>query len=149
MRKKGCTFEFAEERDRDLYRAYREITDRQLRLYGRITVTGLMGKVVNSPASRYWVSLERARSVMSRLDRGEMLPHMKRQTLRFYMSLYRHYRLYREKHPEASSIRILEVVTQYPAPCFTLSPRVAGTIIYRMKEKCRKETIRRLRPHSV
>lgn len=149
MRKKGCTFEFAEERNRDLYRVYREITDRQLRLYGRITGTGLMDKVVNSPASRYWVSLERARSVMSRLDRGEALPRMKGQTIRFYMSLYSRYCLYRKEHPGTPSIRILEVVTQCPAPCFTLSPRVAGTIIYRMKKKCRKETIRRLRPHSV
>ncbi len=148
MRKKGSTFALAESRDKDLLRVYREIISKQLDLYGRITITGLMEKVVNSPASRYWVSSERACSIILKIDKGETLSQMKKNMIIFYRSLYAEFCTYKNTHPGMPAKHIIEIIIQQPAPCFVVSPRVAGSIIYRMKIKCQRENIQRLKKHS-
>lgn len=145
MRKKGSTFALAEERDRDLYRAYRELIKKQLLLYGRINETGLMGKLVHCPASRYWVSSERASCIIYKMNKGKSIDYMKKNAIHFYESLYEEFCKYRNLHPDASIKEIVEIAIQQPAPCFLLSPRVASQIIYRMKKICLKETVKRLK----
>lgn len=145
MRKKGSVFLMSEERDMDLMRAYREIIKKQLSLYGRITATGIMKKVVNSPASRYWVSSERAYSVILKMDKGKSISYMKTRAEVFYRSLYRDFCVYRESHPNLPAKYIVEIVIQNPAPCFMISPAFAGNIIGKMKQKCREEKLKKLK----
>lgn len=146
MRKKGSTFILSDARDNDLIRAYREIIKKQLALYGRIVPTGIANIVVNSPASRYWVSSERACSVILMMDKGKSIDYMKRNTVRFYHALYKDFCKYRSSHPDMCVKHIVEIIIQEPAPCFAISPRVAGSIIFKMKKKCQQEIIHRLNP---
>lgn len=139
MRKKGSVFIMAKERDKDLMRAYREVIRKELRLYGRVTVTGLMEKVVDSTASRYWVSSDRAYSVILRMDKGEDISYMKDRAQRFYRSLYSDFCKYRESHRGMVAKHIVEIVIQYPAPCFMISPEFAGYIICQTKKKLKEE----------
>ena len=145
MRKKGSVFLMSNDRDKDLIRAYREVIKKQLNLYGRITATGIMAKVVNSPASRYWVSSERAYSVILKMDKGESISYMKTRAQVFYRSLYKDFCVYRESHSGLPSKYIVEIVIQRPAPCFMISPAFARNIIFRMKKQCWEEKMRRLK----
>jgi hypothetical protein len=145
MRKKGSIFILEKERNEDLMRIYREITKKQLNLYGRVCHAKILEKVVNSQASRYWVSPERASSIIYKMEKGMSFKGMKKNTVLFYKSLYYDYRLYKDFHPKMSTRAIVEEVLMQPAPCFLITPRVAGDVIYKMKKKCQQQTIRNLR----
>lgn len=145
MRKKGNIFILSDKRDRDLLRAYNEQIQKHLNLYGRVIQTGLMEQVINSPASRYWVSSERACVVISKLEHGESISYMNPVKQRFYNSLYNEFIKYRQLHPEIQTRKhIIEIVVMLPAPCFAITPRVARNIIQRIRRKCQKEKIERL-----
>ena len=134
----------SDNRNRDLLRAYNEQVKRQLRLYGRVTRTGLAEKVVNSPASRFWVSSERACVVIYKMEKGESIGYMKRNKRRFYTELHKAFLRYRSQHPELKCVKhIVEMVVMQPAPCFPITSRVAKNIIEKMRRKCQKEKINR------
>ncbi len=145
MRKKGSTFILERERNEDILRIYRELTKKQLSLYGRICHSKLLECVVNSQATRYWVSPERASSIIYKMKKGMSFNGMKKNTIKFYKSLYNDYELYKSFHPKMSDRAIVEEVLLQPAPCFLLTPRVAGDIIFKMKKQCRQQTIRNLK----
>lgn len=141
MRKKGSVFLLKKERNEDLMRAYKDVIKKQLALYGRVSQSTLMSNVVNSPAERYWVSSERAYSIILRIEKGELPPKMKSNSRRFYESLYKDFCEYRNTHPDMPIKHIVEIVVQQPAPCFVLSPRIASWIIFKLKQKCRAEKL--------
>lgn len=146
MRRKGSVFVLSERRNRDLLRAYNEQVGRQLRLYGRVNKTGLMDRVVASPAARFWVSSERACVIIYRMERGESIGYMKPGKRRFYTELYRAFRRYKEEHPEERCVKhMVELVVMQPAPCFPVTPRVAKNIIEKTRRICQREKIERLR----
>lgn len=132
-------------RDRDLLRAYNEQLRKQLRLYGRVCQSLLAEKAVGSPASRFWVSSERACVVVYRMMRGESIGYMNPVKFRFYTALYHDFLRYREKHPQMPVKHIVEIVVTQPAPCFPVTPRVAKNIIERTRRRCQREKIERLR----
>lgn len=146
MRKKGSIFVLEEQRNRDLLRAYREVITRQLDTEGKIGNMGqVLMKVVNSPASRYWVSTDRACSVIYRMNKGQTINWTKDNKRIFYDSLYREFLKYKEANPCMPIKHIIEIIVLKSAPCFPLSPRVAGFMIHKTKKKCYEETLQRLR----
>lgn len=145
MRKKGSVFLLEEKRNRDLMRVYRQIITAQLNQNGSIDIDTALRQVVKSSASRYWVSTDRACNIIYRMNKGILLCGMKENTLLFYESLYREFSEYKKQHPELPIKHIVEIIVQNPAPCFLLSPRVAGFIIHKMKKQCLRENIQRLR----
>ena len=145
MRKKGSIFVLTDGRDRDLLRAYNEQLRKQLRLYGRVCQSLLAERTVGSPASRYWVSSERACVIVYRMMRGESIGYMNPVKFRFYTALYQAFCRYREEHPQMPVKHIVEIVVTQPAPCFPVTARVAKNIIERIRWKCQREKIERLR----
>lgn len=138
MRKKGAISQLNRERDKDLYRRYRCLAEKHLRLYGRISQGVLLREVVDGEADRYWISAERAYSVVSQLKRGRM-PFNGKNITRLYRSLYKDFCDYKAGNPGVSDKRAVEEVVCMKAPCFGVEPRVAGMIIYRMKKERRME----------
>lgn len=128
-----------------MLRAYNEQLRKQLRLYGRVCQSLLAEKAVGSPASRYWVSSERACVVVYRMMRGESIGYMNPVKHRFYTALYQAFCRYREEHPQMPVKHIVEIVVTQPAPCFPVTPRVAKNIIERTRRRCQREKIERLR----
>lgn len=145
MRKKGSVFMLEDKRDRDLMRVYRKTITDHLNTRGAIDMKQALPQIVNSPAARYWVSTDRACSVVYKMNKGIALAGMKENTLLFYQALYREFTVYQALHPELPIKHIVEIIVQNPAPCFLLSPRVAGMVIHKMKKKCFEETMKRLR----
>lgn len=144
MRRKGATSQISKERNRDLYEKYCILVKRHLSLYGRICKTLIFQQLVNSSAKRYWISSERAYSVIVQIRRGSLDVKPSKNICRLYYALYDEFIKYKELHPNIPDTRIMEEVIQLPAPCFGLEPRVADIIIRKISKQCQREKIHRL-----
>lgn len=144
MRHKGSLSQLSKGRNKDLYENFCNLTKRHLNLYGRVCKTLILAQLVNMPAKRYWLSSERAYSVISQIRKGILNVNPKKTVCRLYYSLYDDFEKYKREHPDMPDTRIAEEVVQLPAPCFGLEPRVAGIIIRKMSKQCQQEKISRL-----
>lgn len=147
MRKKGSKSQLSKGRDKDLYENFCQLTKRHLSLYGRVCKTLMLTQLVNMPAQRYWLSSERAYSVIVQIRRGTLSVRPDKNICRLYYALYDAYKVFKREHPDMPDTRAVEEVVMQPAPCFGLEPRVAGIIIRRMSRLCQQEKIRRLMSH--
>lgn len=133
------------ERNLDLLRAYREALDRNMRSDKDLVYMDLLTETVSSQASRYWVSVERASSVIYQMNKGNMPKGMKENAKVFYMSLFERFESYRSEHHKMPIKHIVSVIIESPAPCFVLTPESAKAIISKMRKECYERTMRRLR----
>lgn len=141
MKHKGSKFEYEEERDKDLMRAYRE----QLSLCDSIILSDIFRKVVLMPSSRFWVSEERASIVVASMMKGDKLERMRPTTREMYKEIYKRVRKQKEEHADKSLSEIVFCVIRQPAPQFYLTPDSARVIVSRIKRKKCTDTIKRLR----
>lgn len=144
MRHKGSLSQLSQGRDKDLYDNFCRLTKRHLSMYGRVCKTLILAQLVNVPAQRYWLSPERAYSVVSQIRKGTLKVNPDKNICRLYYALYDDFKVYKRQHPDMPDTRAVEEVINQPAPCFGLEPRVAGIIIRKMSKKCQQEKIRRL-----
>lgn len=144
MRHKGSLSQLSKGRNKDLYDNFCRLTKRHLSLYGRVSKTLLLTQLVNAPARRYWISSERAYSVISQIRKGTLGVKPEKNICRLYYALYDEFKVYKREHPDMPDTRIAEEIIHHPAPCFGLEPRVAGIIIRKMSKQCQQEKIRRL-----
>ena len=147
MRHKGSLSQLSKGRNKDLYDNFCLLTKRHLNLYGRICKTLILTQLVNSPAQRYWLSPERAYSVIAQIRKGTLEVNPKKTICRLYYALYDDFKKFKKLHPDMPDTRAVEEVIQQPAPCFGLEPRVAGIIVKKTAKQCREEKIRRLSSH--
>lgn len=141
MKHKGSTFEYKDERDRDLLRAYRE----QLILCDTIDLTEVFKKVVLMPSARFWVSEERAAIVIARMFKGYKLESMKPNTREMYEEIFKRVKDMKEHNPDMSLFDILFRVVRQPAPKFYLTPDSAKVITTRIKREMFNKVQKRLR----
>ena len=132
MRKKGAKNVLAAEREAELLAEYR----RQLTSCSAIQLYGLLQSIVKSPCSRFWVSVERASAVLSRMEKGGVLPRsMTAERRRMYEEIARRVAVLREGgRGEALTVLVREVIEQ-PAPEYYLTASAAKKIIYRHKKR--------------
>lgn len=141
MKPTGTRFCYADERDKDLMRAYNE----KIAECSFIRLPELLEKVVNSPSKRYWVSEERAAIVLSAMFRGERLEGMSRMKREMYEDLFREASELREAHPDWSVAEIAFHATRRPARKFYMLATSAKVIISKIKKRWLKERRQRLR----
>lgn len=144
MRHKGSLSQLSKGRNRDLYENFCRLKKRHLNLYGRVCSKLILEQVVNAPAKRYWLSSERAYTVISQIRKGSFSVNPGKTVCRLYYALYDEFVKYKKEHPDMPDTRVAEEVVHMPAPCFGLEPRVAGIIIRKMSKICQQEKIRRL-----
>lgn len=144
MRKKGALSQLSKGRNRDLYDNYCQLTRRHLGLYGRVCKTLILTQLVNMPTKRYWLSSERAYSVISQIRKSTLSVNPKKNICRLYYALYDDFVKFKQEHPTMPDTRAVEEVVMLPAPCFGLEPRVAGIILKKYAKQCQQEKIRRL-----
>lgn len=147
MRKKGAKSQLTKGRNKDLYERYCLLTKKHLGLYGRLCKTLLFKQLVTSPASRYWLSPERAYSIIAQIRNKTLNVRPEKTICRLYYALYDDFKKYKKTHPDVPDTRAVEEVILLPAPCFGLEPRVAEIIIRKVSRQCQKEKIRRLSLH--
>lgn len=131
MKPFGAILEFTRQRNDELMRAYRT----QLRLSPHISMARVSAAIVRMPAPRFWVSEERAASVVTLLLAGRDLPPNMRPTkVRMFSEIFRRYLALRDRHPDASLQDLVSQVVNSSAPEFYMLPRSAMDIIYKIKK---------------
>lgn len=135
MKHPGSGFEYEDERNEDLMRAYRD----EVALSKDIKVAHLFRAVVERPSVRFWVSEERAFIVISRMLKGEVLDGMRRLKREMYEEIYARYLELRDKHPDKSIRHLVTMAVNSPAPKFYIEPASARVIVCKIKKKWRKE----------
>lgn len=129
MKHFGSILEFTHERNKDLLRAYHE----KLASATFIVMPAIFELVAQSPASRFWVSEERAAIVISAMEAGKPLLRMRNNKREMFEEIYRRYTVMREQYPEKSTYELATKIVNQPAPKFYLTARTVGEFIYRIK----------------
>lgn len=140
MKNRGSEFEYAEERNDDLMRAYLS----QLSECDVIRLPQVFSHVVNMPSRRFWVSAERAAIVISNMMRGDTLPNMRMTKREMFYEIYRRVLELQKMYPNKSIYELAFIVVQEPAPKFYLTAGSAKVIIYRIKKQWYEKKARRL-----
>lgn len=128
-KKFGSVLDFTRQRNDDLMRAYRE----QLARANFILMPEIFSLVADSPASRFWVSEERAAVEVSRILAGKPFSRMRPNRREMFQEIFRRFLIEREKFPGLSLFQLVSRVVAQPAPKFYLTPRTVGEYIYLIK----------------
>lgn len=124
MKKKGSTSDFTSQRNKELKAAF--FSQEQYS-----TCDATMRQTVKSPSSRFWVDPDRARDMMSRIEKDpDCLLGMHEERRRMYSALFRKYQEIRMRFPGQSKIRSVTMAVYSGAPEFYLSLSRARSILY-------------------
>lgn len=125
----GSIMDFTAQRNDDIMRVYRKhLQDARF-----IIMPDIFELVANSPASRFWVSEERAAIVISAMLAGRPLPRMRSNKREMFEEIFRRFCIERDENPSASVYELVAKIVNQPAPKFYLTPRTVGEFIYRIK----------------
>lgn len=130
MKNFGSILEFTHERNADLMRAYREL----IASAGSILLRNIFESISDSPASRFWVSDERAAIVISAMLAGRKLPKMRPNKKEMFDEIFRRFLILRNQKPELGFHDIIHVVIRQPAPKFYLTPQTVKEYFFRIKK---------------
>lgn len=125
----GSVLNFTHLRNQDLMRAYRQCIAKA----DHIVMPQIFSLVAKSPASRFWVSEERAAVVISAMATGKPLPPMRHNKREMFLEIYRRYLIAKKQYPHKYTNELVAKIIQEPAPQFYLTPRTVGELIYRIK----------------
>lgn len=134
MKKLGSTSDFTPQRDSELYSRFKEL----LAASGSAPLRQLFGQAAAMPASRFWVSAERAAIVISDLRNGrniEVTEKMTPMRQRMYAELRRRVDVILRDSPQICLAHAVEEAVQQPAPEFYLTDESARLIIYRHRRR--------------
>lgn len=125
----GSSVYFTRERNADIMRVFRE----KLAAAKVVRMPEIFRAVADSPASRFWVSEERAAVVIASMEMGRELPAMTENRRLMFEEIYRRYKHMRRSNPKMSIIELATVIVNQPAPRFYFTPRSVGEFIYRIR----------------
>lgn len=124
MKKKGSCCDFNAQRNAELRAAFFNQD-----VYS--TSDAVIQRTVKTPASRFWVDPDRARDVMSRIEKDpDTLNSMNPERRRMYAALYKKYQELRRQFPSYSKIKAVTIAIYSGAPEFFLATSSARAIIY-------------------
>lgn len=131
MKTFGSLSEHAEARTHDLLRAYFACLDS----CKHINMADVFIRVVNLPASRFWVSSSRAAVVVAAIMRGDKLLYMRPNKREMFFEIHRIAMELKTKHPQWSLSRLVQCAVRSRAPKFYLSPGSARALILKGRKK--------------
>ncbi len=124
MKKKGSISDYNAERNAELRAAFFNQD-----VYS--TADSVMKKLIKTPTSRFWVDPERARDVMSRMEKDpEALSGMIPERQRMYKALFKKYQKLRRRRPAPTKIEAVTSAIFSGAPEFFITPSTARSLIY-------------------
>lgn len=141
MKNFGSKSEYAHERTRDLLKVY----FRYIETCRHISMPDVFKRIVEMPASRFWVSSSRASVVVASIMRGDDLHYMRSNKREMFLEIYRRVVALRAKQPDLSLPRLIEKVLAQPAPKFYLAPGSARVIILRARKQWFAEKTEKLK----
>ncbi len=140
-KKPRSAFEYRDERNRNLL----EVFNREFELCDGLNMADVVKIAVNQPASRFWVSEERALRVVSSMYHRALPAKCHALKREMYEEIKRRCERLSETHPDWPLSRRVYYVVNREAPRFYLTPSMAHVIICEEKRRCKKETMQRLR----
>lgn len=130
MKTFGAVLAFTRQRNLALLRVYRRCVAEAS--FVRLDEIG--ERVVNSPAPRFWVSEQRATTVVSAILRGKPVLDTMRPTKReMFLEIYRRVLILRKKHPKWRLPRLVGHVVHSPAPKFYMEPSSALERLFKIR----------------
>lgn len=130
MKHNGTVFEYEKEKNKDLMRAFHQC----LHTHCGMPFIKMCEHISHAPASRFWVSEERATIVVSQMLEGKH-PVLKPQKTEMYNEIYRRVQALRAVYPDRSISDLVFDVVHQPAPSFYYTPSSVREIIYRIKRE--------------
>lgn len=132
MKHKGSTCYFSEQRNKELYKAYKAAVQDT----GYISLPAVMEKAVNTPCSRFWVSSRRAAAVLYLLFTGhDVLTAMLPMRREMYAEVFSRAKRVRQQYPTMTILDIAKKVVHSQAPKFYLTTQSAEVILHRYRKK--------------
>mgnify|MGYP006928123822 FL=1 len=140
--KKGRFFEYRDERNSDLLRAFRECIMSSPEEESMETV---YQRIVKSKSKRFWVSEEQASKVISYMMKGNNIDYMGNNKKRMFEEIYNRVIKLQIENPDMRVFRLVEIVVAQEAPCFYMTPGSAKVIISQIKSKWCQQRLQLLR----
>ncbi len=119
------------QRNEEIVRVCMAIAENKYSLGETVSMSQVSKEASTKPSSRFWVSEDRAKSVVSSWlahdNSGKpYLPYADPSTMHplhmaMYKEIYERYKILRSKHPTWTHIRIIRRVVNSPAPSFYLT----------------------------
>ncbi len=125
----GSIVKFTRERNAEIMRVFR----RKLEEADVIRMDDICRQVAESPASRFWVSAERAAIVISAMEAGPDLPCLTQTKREMFAEIFRRYQSLRPRHPDMSVLDLAAIIVCQPAPKFYFTPRTVREFICRIR----------------
>lgn len=141
MKHNGAVMEYADERMRDLMRAY----DEYISSCEYIRMPEVYAKIVNMESRRFWVSDIRATQVIYAMMRGVPLKGMRPLKREMFEEIFRRVLALKKKRPELTVRACCSVVVAGSAPKFYLTPGSAKIMVCKARKKWVQEKLKRLR----
>lgn len=143
MKHKGNKFEYEADRNRDLFRVYRE----QLASCSQVVPSEIYKRVVVQPSSRFWVSEWRCAIVLSRMFNGDDLSTMTHNKREMYQEIFARAKKLYQKDPSMSYFEMAFTIIHQTAPKFYLTPESACMIITRCKRAIMRQELLSMQQH--
>ncbi len=122
--------DFTSDRNRDLRLAYiKFLNDND---YNNSSHIDILRIVINSPAPRFYISVQQAAKHIHNKQKG-IKPSANKRTKQMADDLYCLYLEKRKQHPYEKSIRTIERVVHSSAPQFYISIKTLQNLIYSSK----------------
>lgn len=141
MKNFGSFFEYEQERNADLIRAYHE----DIEGCEVIRLDEVWQRIANMPSSRFWVSEERAAIVISRMMKGDKLKNMRPLKREMFMEIYRRVLELQKAYPDTPISKLCFRAVNSPAPKFYMTPLSIRETIYKIKREWYEERKKKLR----
>ncbi len=133
MKKKGSVSDFSGQRNAELEAAFRRVAAMR-----HVTSTReIFRRVAASPASRFWVSEQRAAEVIGRMLKGDNLDSMRPKRRQMFLRILELALAFRRANPGASLTAAAFHAVNSPAPEFYITPESARVIYCRSRRKRR------------
>ena len=141
MKYQGSFFEYEQERNEDLIRAFcAKIGSSEI-----MSLDDMWKEIAAMPSKRFWVTKERAAIIVSRIAKGDNLNRMRELKREMFFEIYDRVKELKTSQPHTSLIRLCSKVVNSPAPKFYMTPDSVRVIIYKIKRGWYKERKRKLR----
>lgn len=136
MKTKGSRFEYREERDADLLRAYKDLVVRD-----SMSIVEIAQRIAGSQSRRFWCSEARATTVVLDMMKGRPIESMIETRQRMYKEIYRRTMRLREQNPGTPVRELVYRVCNEPAPEFYLTWKSVIVILNRVRREdaCRRK----------
>ena len=132
MKSYGSIMYFTKERNNELLKAYKKVIKSVSQI--RLKEIGVM--VVNSPSPRFWVSEERATTVISSMLKGkDVLSSMRQSKREMFQEIYRRVVELRKlkKYSSQTLSSVVFAVVNSPAPKFYMKSSSAIEILFKVR----------------